>query len=281
MSTSLRALMVEDSADDAMLVLAELRRGGFDVAWERVETVEAMRAALDRQPWDIVFSDYKMPCFSGLAALELLQASGRDLPFIVVSGKIGEDLAVAAMKAGANDYLMKGDLARLVPAVQRELRDADGRRERHSSEEALKMEQALMTNLLRTSPDNIYFKNRQSRFVRVSDMMARSFSGCAVPAKRSASRTSTSSPRSTPGQTYDDEQRMMSTGQPIVGLEEKETWPTVGLPGCRPPRFPCTTRTAISPGSSASRATSPTASRPRNGSASRRHCSTRRAMPST
>jgi len=110
MNTPLQALIIEDSADDALMVVDELRNGGYDVTWERVETAEAMRAALGRQPWDILIADYKMPSFSGLAALELLKASGRGLPFIIVSGKIGEDLAVAALKAGANDYIMKDKL---------------------------------------------------------------------------------------------------------------------------------------------------------------------------
>src|SRR3990172_5785074 len=126
MNQPLRVLIVEDSADDALLVLRELRRGGYNVTWERVETAETMRAALTRQPWEIVISDYSMPHFSGPAALELLRASGLDLPLILVSGTVGEELAVAAMKAGANDYLMKGNLARLVPAHQRGAREGGG-----------------------------------------------------------------------------------------------------------------------------------------------------------
>jgi DNA-binding NtrC family response regulator len=129
MNKTIRCLLVEDSEDDTLLVLAELCRGGYTATHERVETPEAMRAALDRQPWDIVIADYKMPRFSGLAALEILKASGKDLSFIVVSGTIGEDAAVKMMQAGANDYIVKGKLARLVPAVERELRDAEGRRQ--------------------------------------------------------------------------------------------------------------------------------------------------------
>jgi len=226
MSTSLRMrmLMVEDSENDALLVLRELRRGGYDVTWERVETAETMRAALDRQPWDIVISDYRMPHFNGLDALELLKASGRDLPFILVSGTVGEELAVEAMKAGASDYLMKGKLVRLVPAVERELRDAVERRNRHSSEEALKMEQALMTNLLRTSPDNIYFKNRQSRFIRISDRMAQSF-GLRSPGEAVGKSDFDFFSDEHAHQAYEDEQQVIRTGKPLVGVEEKETWP--------------------------------------------------------
>ena len=97
----LRCLMVEDDENDALLALRELRGGGGEVTWQRVETAAAMKEALARQPWDAIISDFKMPNFNGLAALELLRASGLDIPFIVVSGTIGEDVAVAMMKAGA------------------------------------------------------------------------------------------------------------------------------------------------------------------------------------
>src|SRR5678815_3526966 len=115
-----------------------LKQGGYDLTSERVDTPESMRAALDRQSWDMVISDYVMPRFSGFAALRILQEKQLDLPFIIVSGHIGEETAVAAMKAGAHDYLMKDRLARLVPAVERELREADIRRARKQSEESLR-----------------------------------------------------------------------------------------------------------------------------------------------
>jgi signal transduction histidine kinase len=134
----LRALIVEDSEDDALLVLRELRRGGYDVVSERVDTPAAMKAALAKEPWDLIIADYAMPQFSGLAALKMLQENGRDLPFIIVSGAIGEDVAVEAMRAGAHDYLIKGNLARLLPAVERELREAEVRRERRQAEEELR-----------------------------------------------------------------------------------------------------------------------------------------------
>jgi len=128
--TPLRALIVEDRATDAEMILRELRRGGFVPTHERVETAEALRVALARQPWDVVLSDYYLPGFDAPAALAVLQASGQDLPFIVVSGSVGEDTAVAAMRAGATDYIMKDRLQRLPPAVTRALADAGVRRER-------------------------------------------------------------------------------------------------------------------------------------------------------
>ena len=137
MATPLRILIVEDSEADAELLLRELRRGGYAPEFERVETPEGLDAALARQSWDLVVSDYAMPRFNGLQALKLTQEKGLDIPFIIVSGSIGEDVAVAAMKAGAHDYLMKDNTARLLPAIARELREARMRRERRQSEETI------------------------------------------------------------------------------------------------------------------------------------------------
>jgi signal transduction histidine kinase len=129
---------VEDSQDDAALVVAELRRGGFDVTWERVDTGAALDARLAAGAWDVVISDHSLPQFSAPDALKLVRDRAGDLPFIIVSGSIGEAQAVAAMKAGANDYLLKGQLARLTPAVERELNEAAQRRRRKETEEALR-----------------------------------------------------------------------------------------------------------------------------------------------
>jgi signal transduction histidine kinase/DNA-binding response OmpR family regulator len=135
MSKRLRALIVDDSENDAALVALELRRGGYDVTFERVETLETMNSALAKQTWDLVISDYTMPHFSGLDALKSFKKTGIDLPFLMVSGSIGEETAVGVMKAGAHDYLMKDNLRRLVPSVDRELREAEVRRERRRIEE--------------------------------------------------------------------------------------------------------------------------------------------------
>src|SRR6266850_1518996 len=140
MNTPIRVLIIEDSQDDAALLLLELESGGYNPTFERVDTATAMQTALAKQPWDIIIADYSMPHFNALAALQLLQDSGLDLPFIIVSGAIGEDTAVAAMKAGAHDYLMKDNLARFVPAVERELREAKVRRQRRQAEKMLATE---------------------------------------------------------------------------------------------------------------------------------------------
>jgi diguanylate cyclase (GGDEF)-like protein len=138
MGKRLRVLIVDDSENDVRLLLRRLTGGGFEPEFERVETAEAMAAALSGPAWDIIISDYSMPQFSGIAALELLKQSGLDLPFIIVSGAIGEDVAVEAMKSGAHDYVMKGNLNRLSSAIERELRDAVVRRERKQAEERLR-----------------------------------------------------------------------------------------------------------------------------------------------
>ena len=133
-SKRLRALIVEDSEDDAFLISRELQRGNYTVTVERVETAEGMKAALERETWDIVVSDFSMPHFSAPAALKLLQNTGLDIPFIIASGTISEEMAVTAMKAGAHDYVMKDNLARLNPAVERELNEAEVRRARRRAE---------------------------------------------------------------------------------------------------------------------------------------------------
>lgn len=137
MSKALRVLIVEDSEADALLLLRELRSGGYDPGFERVDNPDDMSKALGTREWDIIISDYVMPQFTGLAALQLMKEKALDLPFIIVSGQIGEDVAVDAMKAGAHDYIIKGRLARLVPAIERELREAEVRRKHREADEAL------------------------------------------------------------------------------------------------------------------------------------------------
>ena len=150
MGTYLRILLIEDSEDDARLVLREVKRAGYDIESERVETAEAMRSALTRQPWDLIICDFSLPSFSAPHALELLKKSGIDLPFIIVSGTIGEESAVNALKAGAHDFIIKGNFARLIPAIERELKEAEVRRERRERERELEAI-ALVSAKLRTA----------------------------------------------------------------------------------------------------------------------------------
>ncbi|NTV36492.1 MAG: GAF domain-containing protein, partial [Anaerolineaceae bacterium] len=135
-----RLLLIEDQEDDAALVLAELRRAGFDFNWKRVYIREEIQNALQTEKWDLIISDYALPGFNGLAALNLCQKLGVDSPFIIVSGTIGEDTAVDMLKSGASDYLLKGNLARLSASVQKALRDAAIRQEQKRAE---KLERVL------------------------------------------------------------------------------------------------------------------------------------------
>jgi len=156
MSRPLRVLFVEDSEDDMLLLVRHLRQGGFDPTYKVVQNAESMRAALDQHPWDVVISDYALPQFNGLAALDLLKQTGLDIPFIIVSGTIGEETAVAVMKAGAHDYLMKNNLTRLGPVVARELQEAEGRRNRKRAEAALSESEERFRQVISSISDWIY-----------------------------------------------------------------------------------------------------------------------------
>lgn len=134
----LRLLVIEDAPDDAALLQWELRRAGYGVTMRRVENLPEMEAALNESQWDLVVSDHSMPGMTSFSALKVLRAHNLDLPFIIFSGGIGEEEAVAAMRAGANDYIMKGNVARLVPAIARELKQAEARRERRVAEAAVR-----------------------------------------------------------------------------------------------------------------------------------------------
>src|SRR5919198_6097130 len=119
MDKALNVLIVEDSEDDSLLMLRELRKSGYEPVHMRVDTLATMREALAAGKWDVILADYVMPGFCGIAALEALKETGLDLPFIIVSGKIGEEIAVQVMKAGAHDYVFKDNLSRLVPGTER------------------------------------------------------------------------------------------------------------------------------------------------------------------
>jgi PAS domain S-box-containing protein/putative nucleotidyltransferase with HDIG domain len=151
-SVPLRVLHVEDSEDDHLLVLRMLRQGGYDVKAARCETQAEMRLALAAQAWDIILCDHKLPHFDSFGALQVLKESGLDLPFIIISGTIAGDVAVEAMRVGAQDFIFKDNLTRLVPAIQRELREAEGRRARKQAEEALWASDEQLQTLIRSSP---------------------------------------------------------------------------------------------------------------------------------
>ncbi len=168
----LRVLVVEDSEDDALLIVRELRRGGYDPVFERVETPESMAEALSMKTWDIIISDYVLPSFGGLAALDLVKKTMLDIPFIVVSGHIGEDIAVRAMKAGAHDYIMKGNLKRLVPAVEREIREAGVRRERKAVQDELSAATELLEKVFSITRVMVAYLDALFNFIRVNPVFA-------------------------------------------------------------------------------------------------------------
>jgi len=165
MANPLRVLMVEDSEDDAVLMIHALKKGGYDPSHERVESAEAMRKALLEKAWDIVLCDYQMPRFTGLDAIALLKETGIDIPLIVVSGAIGEEIAVACMRRGASDYVMKGNFTRLVPAVERELKEAESRRRRRRAEESLKRSELEKTAILESLNDIVVYQNLDMEIV--------------------------------------------------------------------------------------------------------------------
>jgi len=173
MNDVLRLLLVEDSEADAEILARELKRAGFAVEFARVQTAAAVEAALSRSEWDIIVGDNSMPGFSGTEALAIVRARGLDIPFIFVSGTMGEDLAASALEAGAGDALAKGDLRRLVPVIRRQLREATDRRARRESETALRASEASYTALVEQAPVGIYRSTPDGRFLSANSALAR------------------------------------------------------------------------------------------------------------
>lgn len=151
----LRVLILEDSENDALLLLRELRRAEYTVQYTRVESAEGMLAALEAEKWDIILSDYSMPSFSAPEALKLVQAKELDIPFIIVSGTVGEDIAVESMRAGTHDFFTKDKLVRLVPAIERELRDVGERQTRKQMEKALRQAEERFSQAFLANPSAI------------------------------------------------------------------------------------------------------------------------------
>ena len=168
MDTPLRVLIVEDSAADTELVVREVERGGYRVDYEQVQTAAALQQALKQSTWDVVISDYDLPRFSGPAALATLQATGLDIPFIIISGIIDEEIAVSALKAGAHDFIVKGRLARLIPAIERERREVEVRATRARAEDALRQSEAQYRSLFDGAVFGIFQATADGQFVAVN-----------------------------------------------------------------------------------------------------------------
>jgi PAS domain S-box-containing protein len=144
MDKMLRVLHVEDSEQDMALIARHLKRAGYDLISDRVETLDSMKAALESQEWNVILCDYSMPHFNALAALALVKEMKLDVPFIIISGTIGESSAVEAMRAGAHDYMMKDALTRLAPAIEREINEAENRLARREAEDQLRLQSAAL-----------------------------------------------------------------------------------------------------------------------------------------
>ncbi len=165
MDKPIRVLIVDDSDDDGLLLVRNLKNGGYSPSYEQLDTAEAMSKALDNQTWDVILCDNSMPTFDASSALELYKDKGLDLPFIIVSGTIADETAVAAMKAGAHDYIMKGNLARLSSAIDRELREFKNRQERRITEIQLIKSEEKYRTLFEDSRDAIYLNNQEGGLI--------------------------------------------------------------------------------------------------------------------
>jgi PAS domain S-box-containing protein len=168
MPIALRVLLIEDSEDDAELVLRELRAGGYEPTWRRVDTIAGLRVALREQPWDVITCDYVLPRLTALDALRCIRELPVDLPVIIVSGRVDEEVAVTAMKAGAHDYVSKRRLARLVPAIERELADMEARVARRQAEEAARASRERYRELVETVNDVIFELDAEGRITFLS-----------------------------------------------------------------------------------------------------------------
>lgn len=171
----LRVLLIEDNEDDAFLLTRHFERAGFQPLLRRVETAEAMQEELLRgdADWDVVLADYNLPTFSAPAALQLLKRLGRDLPFIMMSGAVSEEVAVDAMRAGAHDYVSKQNLARLIPAIERELREARARRLKRATEEALRISEERFRRLVEAMPVGLIVTEPHGSVLYANDTIER------------------------------------------------------------------------------------------------------------
>jgi len=175
MGKLLRVLLVEDREDDALLIVESLKGGGYEVLFERVDTEEAVRTALSGEVWDIILCDYSMPRFDIGHALSVIEEFGLDIPFIIVSGQIGEETAVACMKEGAHDYVMKENLSRLVPAIEREIKEAVVRQGKKRNEEALREAEERYRSIFENAQEGIYRSTPAGRIIMANQSMANMF----------------------------------------------------------------------------------------------------------
>lgn len=203
------------------MMVGLLRKEGYDVKFQRVETADQLRAALQKEAWDLVLADYNLPEFNALSALRIVQDGGFDIPFIIVSGGIGEDIAVSAMKAGAHDYLMKGNLNRLAPAVGRELREAHVRSSQRTSVRALHESEMRYRLLWENSPDAVLLMNTEGR-IQFANPAVRDIFGYS-PEEVIGKNLSTLQPDFVQGNQQSDIKEYLKTGVKKWGMRATET----------------------------------------------------------
>ena len=170
---SLRVLMVEDSEDDELLIIRELKKGGYNPVYERIETAVAMKKALKDRQWDIILCDYSLPKFNAPSAITELKEANIDIPIIIISGTIGEDVAIECMRLGAQDYIMKHNMSRLCSAIARELKDAEVRSKKKHMEEKLRYEEKLCRAFIEHSLDIIVHINLEGIITYINPAVER------------------------------------------------------------------------------------------------------------
>lgn len=221
MNEELRILQLEDVEPDAELVQRQLRKGGLRFSVRTTETRQDYINCLDEWAPDLILSDYSLPQFDGMAALQIARTKYPDIPFIIVSGALGEDLAVEALKAGATDYILKDKLSRLVPAVHRALREVEERHERRRAEEALIQEKYILYSLMDNVPDSIYFKDTDGRYTLINTALAHHL-GLKQPGEAVGKTDFDFFSEEHAQPAYADEQSILQTGKALVSKEEKE-----------------------------------------------------------
>jgi PAS domain S-box-containing protein len=224
MQQTLHALIAEDSEQDAALLVRQLRNGGFSLSYERIESEPAMAAALARQHWDIVLTDYSMPQFNAERVLALIAKSGTDIPCIVVSGAVGEETAAEVMRAGAHDLILKRNLKRLLPAITREIDAARIRRERKAADAELDRERQLLKQLMQGIPDAICFKDIARRYIRLNGA-ERVVLNVATDAEALAKTVDELTTPELARKRRAEEERVLTTGEALLDCVEKVDGP--------------------------------------------------------
>ena len=225
MGKPLNVLMVEDDPDDLELILQTLWRGGYDPVHRWVDNAAALKRALESQPWEVILSDYSLPKFTGLEALRAVREVYRlDVPFIFISGVIGEDAAVMMMKAGAQDFVRKDNLARLSAAIERELGAAETRRKKRQADEKLEFERQLLRQLMEGIPDAIYFKDLQRRYTHLNDAERLRLNIAPNEDVRGKTADAFLSPQQAEMRRKEEE-KIFSTGEPLVDCSERREQP--------------------------------------------------------